>query len=81
MSKELQEKLNELEKGLKLLSRDRKVVLPHHKTFDLIDEMLTTVKELKTKESSQLVTIHALTLKYLMGLLILLCLVVMSLTP
>ena len=53
MSKELQEKLNELEKGLKLLSRDRKVVLPHHKTFDLIDEMLATVKKLKTKESSQ----------------------------
>ncbi len=49
MSKELQEKLNELEKGLKLLSRDRKVVLPHHKTFDLIDEMLITVKELKKR--------------------------------
>ena len=53
MSKELQEKLNELEKGLKLLARERKVVLPHHKTFDLIDEMLTTVKELKAKESGQ----------------------------
>ena len=65
MSKELQEKLNELEKGLKLLSRDRKVVLPHHKTFDLIDEMLTTVKELKTKESGQWVTIHASKLRYL----------------
>ena len=53
MSKELPEKLTELEKGLKRLSRDRKVVLTHHKTFDLIDEMLITVKELKTKESSQ----------------------------
>ena len=53
MSKELQEKLNELDKGLKLLSRDRKVVLPHQKTFDLIDEMLTTVKELQAKESGQ----------------------------
>ena len=81
MSKELQEKLNELEKGLKLLSRDRKVVLPHHKTFDLIDEMLTTVKELKIKESSQSATIHVLKLRYLMVLLRLLCLAVMSLTP
>ena len=49
MSKELQEKLNELEKGLKLLSRDRKVVLPHHKTFDLIDEMLQLLKNLKQR--------------------------------
>ena len=34
-----------IEKGLFKLSLDRKVVLPHHKTFELVDEMRNTVKK------------------------------------
>ena len=47
MTKETSEKLSKLERGLKLLSKDRKVVLPHHKTFILIDELLDIVSDLK----------------------------------
>ncbi|MEK9650020.1 MAG: hypothetical protein VW146_03620 [Gammaproteobacteria bacterium] len=47
MSEDKNNKLDELEKGLKMLSKDRKVVLPHHKTFELIDKMLEIVKDLK----------------------------------
>ena len=48
MSENKNNKLEELEKGLKMLSKDRKVVLPHHKTFELVDKMLEIVKNLKT---------------------------------
>ncbi|MEY2972251.1 MAG: hypothetical protein RI886_28 [Pseudomonadota bacterium] len=48
MSEDKNNKLEELEKGLKMLSKDRKVVLPHHKTFELVDKMLEIVKNLKT---------------------------------
>ena len=48
MSEDKNNKLEELEKGLKMLSKDRKVVLPHHKTFELVDKMLEIVENLKT---------------------------------
>jgi hypothetical protein len=48
MSEDKNNKLNELEKGLKMLSKERKVVLPHHKTFELVDKMLEIVKSLKS---------------------------------
>ena len=35
----LKEHAEALSKGLNLLSRDRKVVMPHNKTFDLVDEL------------------------------------------
>ena len=37
MSKEIISKLDVLDNGLKKLSAERKVVLPHHKTFELVD--------------------------------------------
>jgi len=46
MSEDKNNKLDEL--GLKMLSKDRKVVLPHHKTFELVDKMLEIVKSLKS---------------------------------
>jgi|TARA_B100000767_G_scaffold60425_1_gene56248 hypothetical protein len=51
MSKEIISKLDELDNGLKKLSTDRKVVLPHHKTFALVDDLRELVKELKTEVS------------------------------
>ena len=39
MTKEIISKLDELDNGLKKLSTDRKVVLPHHKTFELVDRL------------------------------------------
>ena len=36
----------ELIKVLELLSRDRKVVLPHNKAFDLVDELKEKVDEI-----------------------------------
>ena len=47
MSKEIISKLDELDNGLKKLSTDRKVVLPHHKTFELVDNLREIVKDLK----------------------------------
>ena len=47
MSKEIISKLDELDKGLKKLSTERKVVLPHHKTFELVDSLREIVKDLK----------------------------------
>ncbi len=35
-----------LKKGLELLSRNRKVVLPHNKAFDLVDELKEKVDEI-----------------------------------
>ena len=51
MSKEIISKLEEIDNGLKKLSTDRKVVLPHHKTFVLVDELRELVKEIKTEVS------------------------------
>ena len=47
MSKELISKLEELDNGLKKLSTDRKVVLSHHKTFELVDELRALVKNIQ----------------------------------
>ena len=35
-----------LKKGLKLLGRNRKTVLSHHKTFELIDELEARIEEM-----------------------------------
>ena len=51
MSKEIISKLDELDNGLKKLSTDRQVVLPHHKTFALVDDLRELVKEIKTEVS------------------------------
>ncbi|HJL95367.1 MAG TPA: hypothetical protein QF379_00025 [SAR86 cluster bacterium] len=42
----LKESAQELKKGLELLSRDRKVVLPHNKAFDLVDELREQVDKI-----------------------------------
>ena len=52
MSKEIITKLNELDNGLKKLSTERKVVLPHHKTFELVDELREIVQKLKIEVGS-----------------------------
>mgnify|MGYP000873522255 FL=1 len=52
MSKEIISKLDDLDNGLKTLSTERKVVLPHHKTFELVDELREIVKDLKEKADS-----------------------------
>ena len=52
MSKEIISKLDDLDNGLKKLSTERKVVLPHHKTFELVDELREIVKDLKEKAVS-----------------------------
>ena len=50
MSKENKEKLlesaEELKKGLDLLSRERKVVMPHNKAFDHVDKLKVMVDEI-----------------------------------
>ena len=43
---ELKEHAQALSKGLNLLSRDRKVVMPHNKTFDLVDELKIRVDKI-----------------------------------
>ncbi len=45
-NEKLKQNAQELKKGLKLLSRDRKVVLPHNKAFDLVDELQEKVDEI-----------------------------------
>ena len=45
MNLELIENLKQIQNGLVKLSRDRKVVLPHHKTFELVEEMRTAVNK------------------------------------
>ncbi len=42
----LKQNAQELKKGLELLSRDRKVVLPHNKAVDLVDELKEKVDEI-----------------------------------
>jgi|TARA_B100000959_G_scaffold221433_1_gene234189 sugar-specific transcriptional regulator TrmB len=49
MSKEIISKLDELDNGLKKLSTERKVVLPHHKTFELVDELREIVENIKNE--------------------------------
>ena len=50
MSMENKEKLlksaEELKKGLDLLSRERKVVMPHNKAFDHVDKLKVMVDEI-----------------------------------
>jgi len=38
--------LEELKRGLDLLSRDRKVVMPHNKAFDHVDQLKVKVDEI-----------------------------------
>ena len=52
MSKEIITKLDELDNGLKKLSTDRKIVLPHHKTFELVDELREIVQKIKSEVGS-----------------------------
>ena len=40
------ESAQELKKGLDLLSRERKVVMPHNKAFDHIDQLRVKVDEI-----------------------------------
>ncbi len=52
MSKEIITKLDELDNGLKKLSTERKVVLSHHKTFELVDELREIVQKIKNEVDS-----------------------------
>ena len=45
-NEKLKQNAQELKKGLELLSRDRKVVLPQNKAFDLVDELQEKVDEI-----------------------------------
>ena len=45
MNLELIENLKQIVNGLVKLSKDRKVVLPHHKTFELVEQMRESVKK------------------------------------
>ena len=45
-NEKLKQNAQELKKGLELLSRDRKVVLPHNKAFDLVDDLKEKVDEI-----------------------------------
>ena len=40
------ETAQELKKGLDLLSRERKVVMPHNKAFDHVDQLRVKVDEI-----------------------------------
>ena len=42
----LLEIVQELKKGLNLLSRERKVVMPHNKAFDHVDQLKAKVDEI-----------------------------------
>ncbi|MEL0238929.1 MAG: hypothetical protein VW946_05640 [Gammaproteobacteria bacterium] len=45
MNTQLLENLEVLKKGLVLLSKDRKVVLPHHKSFEHVERLRAVVNE------------------------------------
>ena len=45
MNTQLLENLEVLKKGLVLLSEDRKVVLPHHKSFEHVEHLRAVVNE------------------------------------
>ena len=51
-NEKLKQNAQELKKGLELLSRGRKVVLPHNKAFDLVDELQKKVDEIINIASS-----------------------------
>ena len=40
-------------KKLKILSKDRKVVLSHYETFELVEEMLEIVESLKKEKNDK----------------------------
>ncbi len=40
------ESAEELKRGLELLSRDRKVVMPHNKAFDHVDKLKVKIDEI-----------------------------------
>ena len=46
MEEKVIEHISALRKGLNLLGRNRKVVLSHHKTFELVDELEERAKEI-----------------------------------
>ena len=48
----IRKKLDKLDNGLKKLSTERKVVLPHHKTFELVDELRDIVQNIKNEVNS-----------------------------
>ena len=52
MSNKIISKLDDLDNGLKKLSTERKVVLPHHKTFELVDELRKIVQNIKNEVDS-----------------------------
>ena len=45
MNQKLIDNLEFVHSRLKWLSTDRKIVLPHNKTFDLVDELMDKVSE------------------------------------
>ena len=45
MLERFEDKLEKLKKGLEWMSKDRKVVLPHHKTFELVEELREKIQE------------------------------------
>jgi len=49
MTNKIISKLDDLDNGLKKLSTERKVVLPHHKTFELVDELRDIVQNIKNE--------------------------------
>ena len=49
MRKEIISKLDVLDNGLKKLSNERKVVLPHNKTCELVNDMREIVQEIKNE--------------------------------
>ena len=40
------ENVEVLKKGIKLLGRNRKTVLPHHKAFELVDDLEIRIQEI-----------------------------------
>ena len=42
---ELINKVEEVKRGLSILGRNRKIVLSHHKTFELTDELEARIEE------------------------------------
>ena len=50
MLERFEDKLEKLKKGLEWMSKDSKVVLPPHKTFELVEEMLEIVESLKKEK-------------------------------
>ena len=53
MLERFENKLEKLKKGLEWMSKDRKVVLHHHKTFELVEEMLEIVESLKKERNDR----------------------------